>query len=127
MPEPTAGAKTDTRSSFGEERGTLTQQAAEQRRKRASFGERGGAAFAGGRICECVVLEEKKGRVLLVCVSVCLCLCAGMVCCVMHVNLSAHSHRGVHLCNGVGVGVGAGEMCVVCGPSHQIVLFEIEL
>ena len=38
----------------------------------------------------------------------------------MHVELSAHSQGGVHLCNGE-------EVCVVREPSHQIVLFEIEL
>lgn len=41
------------------------------KKKRASFGERAGAAFAGGRICECTVLGGGKGGGL--CVLVCMC------------------------------------------------------
>lgn len=57
-----------------------------------------------------------------VCECMCVCLCEPTWCAVvMHVELRAHSQKEVcNLCNGE-------EMCVVREPSHQIVLFEIEL
>lgn len=59
--------------------GTLTQQAAERRKRRASFGEREGGHLEGGGVgvgvCKSVVLgkeeEKENGRVVLVSVRVC--------------------------------------------------------
>ena len=81
----------------------LTQQAAKWRRRGwAMVKEQGRHLQMGGSVN--VLHWGRKGRVLYVCVCVWVCVFVwvGMVCCLMRVELSAHSGRGVHLCNGGG-------------------------
>lgn len=65
------------------------------------------------------VLYWGNKRFLFVCVCLCKCVCQHGVL-YNACGVEAHIQRGVHLCNGE-------QVCVVHEPSHQVVLFEIEL